>query len=124
MVTHRQPTADEQADLLLAWRVVKHVLSNAIVLAKDGATIGVGWGQVNRILALQNAIRQATTPPLGVVLASDGFFPFADCVQTAAAAGIRAIIQPGGSIRDAESITAADEAGIAMLFTGMRHFQH
>jgi phosphoribosylaminoimidazolecarboxamide formyltransferase/IMP cyclohydrolase len=123
-VTHRQPTADEQADLLLAWRVVKHVRSNAIVLARDGATIGVGGGQTNRIWALQNAIRQATTPPLGAVLASDGFFPFADCVQTAAAAGIRAIIQPGGSIRDAESITAADEAGIGMLFTGMRHFQH
>jgi phosphoribosylaminoimidazolecarboxamide formyltransferase/IMP cyclohydrolase len=124
VVTHRQPTADEQADLLLAWRVVKYVRSNAIVLARDGATIGVGGGQVNRIWALQNAIRQATTPPLGAVLASDGFFPFADCVQTAAAAGIQAIIQPGGSIRDAESIAAADEAGIAMLFTGMRHFQH
>jgi phosphoribosylaminoimidazolecarboxamide formyltransferase/IMP cyclohydrolase len=124
VVTRREPTADEQADLLLAWRVVKHVRSNAIVLARDGATIGVGGGQTSRIWALQNAIRQATTPPVGAVLASDGFFPFADSVQAAATVGIRAIIQPGGSIRDGESIAAADEAGIAMLFTSMRHFQH
>lgn len=124
VVTVSRPTAEERADLLLAWRVVKHVRSNAIVLVKGGGTIGVGGGQTNRIWALQNAIRQATTPPLGAVLASDGFFPFADCVQAAAAAGIRAIIQPGGSVRDAESIAAADEAGIAMLFTDIRHFRH
>lgn len=124
VVTRNRPTTQEQADLQLAWRVVKHVRSNAIVLAKDGATIGVGPGQTNRIWALQNAIRQATASPVGAVLASDAFFPFADCVQAAAAAGIRAIIQPGGSVRDAESITAADDAGIAMLFTGVRHFQH
>ena len=124
VVTLSRPTAEEQADLLLAWRVVKHARSNAIVLAKGGGTIGVGPGQTNRIWALQDAIRQATTPPLGAVLASDGFFPFADSVQAAAAAGIRAIIQPGGSVRDADSIAAADEAGIAMLFTGIRHFRH
>jgi len=124
VVTVSRPTAEEQADLLLAWRVVKHVRSNAIVLAKGGGTIGVGPGQTSRIWALENAIRQAKTSPRGAVLASDGFFPFADSVQAAAAAGIRAIIQPGGSVRDAESIAAADEAGIAMLFTGIRHFQH
>jgi phosphoribosylaminoimidazolecarboxamide formyltransferase/IMP cyclohydrolase len=124
VVTRRAPTAQEQADLLFAWRVVKHVTSNAIVLARGGATIGVGPGQTNRIWALQNAIRQATTATAGAVLASDAFFPFADCVQAAAAAGIRAIIQPGGSVRDAESIAAADEAGVAMLFTGVRHFRH
>ncbi len=124
VVTVSRPAPGEQADLLLAWRVVKHVRSNAVVLVKGGGTIGVGGGQTSRIWALQNAIRQATTPPLGAVLASDGFFPFADSVQAAAAAGIRAIIQPGGSVRDAESIAAADEAGIAMLFTGIRHFQH
>ncbi|MCE5193223.1 MAG: bifunctional phosphoribosylaminoimidazolecarboxamide formyltransferase/IMP cyclohydrolase [Candidatus Cryosericum sp.] len=124
VVTRRSPTAREQADLLFAWRVVKHVTSNAIVLARDGATIGVGPGQTNRIWALQNAIRQSTVATTGSVLASDAFFPFADCVQAAAVAGIRAIIQPGGSILDADSIAAADEAGIAMLFTGVRHFRH
>lgn len=124
VVTRRSPTAQEQADMLFAWRVVKHVTSNAIVLARDGATIGIGPGQTNRIWALQNAIRQATAVTEGAVLASDAFFPFADCVEAAAAAGISAIIQPGGSVRDAESITAADEAGMAMLFTGVRHFRH
>lgn len=124
VVTRRPPTAPEQADLLFAWRVVKHVTSNAIVIARDGATIGVGPGQTNRIWALQNALRQSTGATGGAVLASDAFFPFADCVQAAAAAGIGAIIQPGGSVRDAESIVAADEAGIAMLFTGVRHFRH
>lgn len=124
VVTRRPPTAREQTDLLFAWRVVKHVTSNAIVIARDGATIGVGPGQTNRIWALQNAIRQSTVETTGSVLASDAFFPFADCVQAAAVAGIRAIIQPGGSIRDADSIAAADEAGIAMLFTGVRHFRH
>ena len=124
IVTRRAPTGEEYADLLFAWRVVKHVTSNAIVLARGGATLGVGPGQTNRIWALQNAIRQATGETAGAVLASDAFFPFADCVQAAAEAGIRAIIQPGGSIRDAESIAAADEAGMAMLFTGMRHFRH
>jgi phosphoribosylaminoimidazolecarboxamide formyltransferase/IMP cyclohydrolase len=124
LVTHRAPTARQREDLLFAWRVVKHVKSNAIVIARDGATLGVGPGQTNRIWALQNAVRQATAGTDGAVLASDAFFPFADCVQAAAAAGISAIIQPGGSVRDAESIAAADEAGIAMLFTGMRHFRH
>lgn len=124
VVTRRPPTAPEQADLLFAWRIVKHVTSNAIVIARDGATIGVGPGQTNRIWALQNALRQSTGATGGAVLASDAFFPFADCVQAAAAAGIGAIIQPGGSVRDAESIVAADEAGIAMLFTGVRHFRH
>lgn len=125
IVTQRTPTAEEYADLLFAWRVVKHVTSNAIVIARSGATVGVGPGQTNRIWAVQNAIRQAGVERTrGAVLASDAFFPFADCVQSAAAAGIRAIIQPGGSVHDAESIAAADEADIAMLFTGVRHFRH
>lgn len=105
-------------------KVVKHVKSNAIVLAKNVQTVGIGPGQPNRITSLQIAIRQAGEKAAGSVLASDAFFPFSDCVKAAAAAGIAAIIQPGGSVRDQESIDACDEAGLPMIFTGVRHFKH
>lgn len=124
VVTRRRPTEDEMKDLLFAWKVVKHTKSNAIVIAKNKCTTGVGPGQVSRIWALENAIRQGAERIPGSVMASDAFFPFADCVEAAHKAGITAIIQPGGSIRDQESIDAADKYGIAMIFTGMRHFKH
>ncbi len=124
VVTKRQPTAKEMEDLKFAMKVVKHTKSNAIAIAKDSCTTGVGPGQVNRIWALENAIRQGGDRIKGSVMASDAFFPFSDCVEAAHAAGITAIIQPGGSIRDEESIEAADRYGIAMIFTGMRHFKH
>ncbi|MGI9860436.1 bifunctional phosphoribosylaminoimidazolecarboxamide formyltransferase/IMP cyclohydrolase [Moorella naiadis] len=124
VVTTRQPEAGEMADLLFAWQVVKHVKSNAIVVAKDGVTLGVGASQMNRVGAARLALEQAGARAKGAVLASDAFFPFGDTVEQAAAAGITAIIQPGGSIRDEESIQAADAAGVAMVFTGVRHFRH
>lgn len=123
-VTERKPTEKEMEDLLFAWKVVKHAKSNAIVLAKDKCTTGVGPGQVSRIWALENAIRQGGERIPGSVLASDAFFPFPDCVEAAHEAGVTAIIQPGGSIRDEESIAAANKYGIAMIFTGIRHFKH
>ena len=123
-VTERKPTEKEMEDLLFAWKVVKHTKSNAIVLAKDKCTTGVGPGQVSRIWALENAIRQGGERIPGSVLASDAFFPFPDCVEAAHEAGVTAIIQPGGSIRDEESIAAANKYGIAMIFTGIRHFKH
>jgi phosphoribosylaminoimidazolecarboxamide formyltransferase/IMP cyclohydrolase len=112
------------ADLAFAWKVVKYVKSNAIVLARDGGTVGVGAGQMNRVGAVEIAVRQAGEKARGAVLASDAFFPMPDSVEAAARAGVTAIIQPGGSVRDADSIRAADEAGIAMVFTGIRHFRH
>ena len=124
VVTDRAPTEKEMEDLRLAMKVVKHIKSNGIVIAKDQATVGIGPGQVNRIWAVENAIRQANTSLEGSVLASDAFFPFDDCVTAAAKAGVTAIIQPGGSIRDQESIDKANELGIAMLFCGIRHFKH
>ncbi|WP_026486225.1 bifunctional phosphoribosylaminoimidazolecarboxamide formyltransferase/IMP cyclohydrolase [Caldanaerobius polysaccharolyticus] len=124
VVTQRKPTDQEMMDLLFGWKVVKYVKSNAIVLAKGGQTVGIGPGQVNRIWAAENAIRQAGERSRGAVLASDAFFPFPDVVEAAAKAGITAIIQPGGSIRDEESIQAANKYGIAMVFTGIRHFKH
>ena len=123
-VTKRQPTEREKEDLLFAWKVVKHTKSNGIALAKANQSVGVGPGQTNRITALELAIKYGGDKVNGSVMASDAFFPFSDCVEAAAKAGITAIIQPGGSIRDADSIQAADQAGIAMLFTGMRHFKH
>jgi phosphoribosylaminoimidazolecarboxamide formyltransferase/IMP cyclohydrolase len=123
-VTKRAPTEDELEQLKFAWRVVKHVKSNGIVLAKQNRTVGVGPGQTNRITALELAIKYAGAEAKASVMASDAYFPFDDCVKAAAATGVTAIIQPGGSIRDAESITACNEAGIAMVFTGMRHFKH
>lgn len=124
IVTKRQPTEEELKQLLFAWKVVKHVKSNAIVLARDNRTVGVGAGQMNRVGAAKIAIEQAGELAAGSVLASDAFFPMADTVEAAAAAGVTAIIQPGGSIKDADSIAAADEAGIAMVLTGVRHFKH
>ncbi len=124
VVTKRQPTETEMRDLMFAWKVVKHAKSNGIAIAKDLCTTGVGPGQVSRIWALENAIRQGGERIPGSVMASDAFFPFSDCVEAAHHAGITAIIQPGGSVRDQESIEAADKYGIAMIFTGMRHFKH
>ncbi len=124
VVTERAPTAEELKQLLFAWKVVKHVKSNAILIARDNMTIGVGAGQMNRVGAARIALEQAGEAARGAVLASDAFFPMGDTVETAAKAGIKAIIQPGGSIKDDESIAAANAAGIAMVFTGVRHFKH
>lgn len=124
-VTKREPTKQEMSQLMFAWRVVKHTKSNAIVLVKGNSTVGIGPGQTNRIAALEIAVKNAGKErATGSVLASDAFFPFADCAEAAEKAGITAIIQPGGSIHDRESIEACDKAGIAMVFTGMRHFKH
>lgn len=122
-VTEKQPTGAELSDLDFAWRVVKHVKSNAIVVAKNGRTMGIGAGQMNRIGSAQIALRQAGGVA-GLVLASDGFFPFDDCVALAAEHGVTAIVQPGGSVHDTDSIEKANETGITMLLTGMRHFKH
>lgn len=132
-VTELKPTAEQLADMEFAWKIVKHVKSNAIVVAKDGMTYGVGAGQMNRIGSAEIALKQAQNTlkeegkdimTEGLVLASDGFFPFNDCVALAAEYGIKAIVQPGGSIRDEDSIKLANEKGITMLFTGERHFKH
>lgn len=122
--TKREPSEEEWKDLKLAWKVVKHVKSNAIVLAKDEMTIGVGAGQMNRVGAAKIAIEQAGEKAQGSALGSDAFFPMSDTVEAAAKAGVTAIIQPGGSIRDEDSIRMADEYGVAMVFTGVRHFKH
>jgi phosphoribosylaminoimidazolecarboxamide formyltransferase/IMP cyclohydrolase len=122
--TRRQPTPEENRDLLFAWRVVKHIKSNAIVLAKDKTLLGMGAGQPSRIVSAKIAIDKAGDRVKGSVLASDAMFPFPDVVEAAAGAGVTAIIQPGGSIRDEESIKAADTHNIAMVFTGERHFRH
>ena len=126
VVTRRAPSAAEQADLHFAWTVVKHVRSNAIVLAADGATLGIGGGQTSRVdavwVAAHKAARSGHRGPR--VAASDAFFPFADGLEAAIAAGATAVIQPGGSVRDSEVIAAADAAGVAMVFTGTRHFRH
>lgn len=124
VVTRRAPTPEEWRDLRFAWLVCKHVRSNAIVLAVEEQTIGVGGGQTSRIDSLRIAVTKAGARARGSVLASDGFFPFSDGLEAAAAAGVTAIIQPGGSIRDKEVIAAADAAGLAMVFTGERHFRH
>lgn len=124
VVTDRQPTEEELKQLLFGWKVVKHVKSNAIVLAKDNMTVGVGAGQMNRVGSAKIAIEQAADKVKGSVLASDAFFPMGDTVEAAAKAGVTAIIQPGGSVRDEESIQKANEYGIAMVFTGVRHFKH
>ena len=127
--TERAPSETELADLLFAWKVVKYAKSNGIVIAKNGQSCGIAPGQVNRIWATKQAIEHATEilgaeSLHGAVLASDAYFPFADCVEAAAAAGITAIIQPGGSVNDRASIEACNAHGIAMVFTGMRHFRH
>lgn len=123
-VTDKQPTADELAELLFAWKVAKHVKSNAIVVTRDRTTIGVGAGQMNRVGSAKLALEQAGEKSKGAILASDGFFPFDDSVKTAAEAGIIAIVQPGGSMRDRDSIEAANQLGITMMFTDIRHFLH
>ncbi len=124
VVTKRQPTQEELDELLFAWKIVKHVKSNAIVLTKDGQTVGVGAGQMNRVGSAKIAAEQAGLLSQGSVLASDAFFPMPDTVEEAAKAGVTAIIQPGGSIKDQASIDMADALGIAMVFTGIRHFKH
>ncbi len=124
VVTRRAPTAGEMRGLRFAWRVAKHVKSNAIVLTTEDATVGIGAGQMSRVDSAKLAAMKANSPTAGTVLASDAFFPFRDGVDAAAAAGVTAIIQPGGSVRDAEVIGAADEHGMAMLFTDIRHFRH
>lgn len=126
-VTQRQPTPEELKDLVFAWRVVKYVKSNAIVYARGRRTIGIGAGQMSRIWSARIGLQKAQEAGLslaGLVMASDAFFPFRDSVDFAASAGVTAIVQPGGSIRDEEVIAAAEEAGIAMVFTGVRHFRH
>ncbi|HEV2583485.1 MAG TPA: bifunctional phosphoribosylaminoimidazolecarboxamide formyltransferase/IMP cyclohydrolase [Ktedonobacteraceae bacterium] len=124
VVTVREPTLEEATDLMFAWKVVKHVKSNAIVLAHKLAVLGVGAGQMNRVASVHLALERAGERARGAVLASDAYFPFSDGVEAAARAGITAIIQPGGSIRDEESIRMANRYGIAMIFTGQRHFRH
>jgi phosphoribosylaminoimidazolecarboxamide formyltransferase/IMP cyclohydrolase len=127
VVSKRQPTAKEMEDLLFTWRVAKFVKSNAIVYGKDGMTIGVGAGQMSRVNSARIAAIKAEHAGLevkGAVMASDAFFPFRDGIDNAAAVGVAAVIQPGGSMRDAEVIAAADEHGMAMVFTAMRHFRH
>jgi phosphoribosylaminoimidazolecarboxamide formyltransferase/IMP cyclohydrolase len=134
VVTRRAPTERELADCLFAWTVAKHVKSNAIVYAKDGVTAGIGAGQMNRLESARiaawkarDAAEKAGWPEprtIGSAVASDAFFPFADGLLAAVEAGATAVIQPGGSIRDEEVVAAADEAGLAMIFTGMRHFRH
>jgi len=124
VVTWRPPTAEELRSLLFAWRVCKHVKSNAIVYAKDGQTLGVGAGQMSRVDAARFGAMKAVLPLKGCVAASDAFFPFPDGLEVIAQAGATAVIQPGGSVRDQEVIDAADKLGVAMVFTGMRHFRH
>jgi phosphoribosylaminoimidazolecarboxamide formyltransferase/IMP cyclohydrolase len=124
VVTQKQPTPEQLEELLFAWKVCKHVKSNAIVVTRDRTTLGVGAGQMNRVGSVKIALEQAGEKARGGVLASDGFFPFDDSVRTAAAAGIEAIVQPGGSLRDKDSIQAANELGLVMVFTGIRHFLH
>ncbi|MSO21869.1 MAG: bifunctional phosphoribosylaminoimidazolecarboxamide formyltransferase/IMP cyclohydrolase [Acidobacteria bacterium] len=124
VVTKRSPAAEEVEALLFAWKVVKHVKSNAIVYAGKGQTVGIGAGQMSRVDSAQIGISKARLPIQGCVLASDAFFPFRDGVDLAAQAGIRAVIQPGGSLKDPEVVEAANEHGMAMVFTGVRHFKH
>ena len=123
-VTKTKATPAQVQDLALAWRAAKVVKSNAIVIARDGATVGVGAGQMNRLESVMLASKQAGEKAKGAVLASDAFFPFADGLEAAVASGVTAVAQPGGSVRDDEVIAAADRLGVAMLFTGVRHFKH
>ncbi len=124
VVTDKQPTPAQLEELLFAWKICKHVKSNAIVITRDRTTLGVGAGQMNRVGSVKIALEQAGERSQGAILASDGFFPFDDSVRAAAAAGISAIVQPGGSLRDQDSINAANELGIVMVLTGIRHFLH
>ena len=124
VVTDLQPTPAQMEELLFAWKVAKHVKSNAIVVTRDRTTVGIGAGQMNRVGSVKIALSQAGEKAQGAILASDGFFPFDDSVRAADAAGVSAIAQPGGSLRDQDSIAAANELGLVMVFTGIRHFLH
>jgi phosphoribosylaminoimidazolecarboxamide formyltransferase/IMP cyclohydrolase len=124
VATKRAPTGEELNALLFAWQVVKHVKSNAIVYARDGQTLGVGAGQMSRVDAARFGAMKAVLPLKGCVAASDAFFPFPDGLEVVAQAGATAVIQPGGSVRDKDVIAAADRLGMAMIFTGIRHFRH
>jgi phosphoribosylaminoimidazolecarboxamide formyltransferase/IMP cyclohydrolase len=124
VVTVARPSDTQMADLRFAWAVCRHVKSNAIVIAKDGAVAGVGAGQMSRVDSVEISISKAADRVRGAALASDAFFPFEDSIQRAAGAGVATIIQPGGSRRDAEVIAACNEHGLAMVFTGCRHFRH
>ena len=123
-MTRRHPTLGELTDLLFAWRAVRHVRSNAIVLARNGATVGIGAAQASRNTSVDIALRRAGARAKLAVMASDAYFPFPDGIQIAANAGVTAIIQPGGSIRDEMAIEVADRHHLAMVFTGVRHFRH
>ena len=124
VVTWRPPSAEELRNLLFAWRVCKHVKSNAIVYARDGQTVGMGAGQMSRVDAARFGAQKAVLSLKGTVAASDAFFPFPDGLEAIAAAGATAVIQPGGSVKDQDVIAAADKLGMAMVFTGIRHFRH
>ena len=124
VVTQRKPSAQELNALDFAWRVVKHVKSNAIVLAQQSRTVGVGAGQMSRVESVRIACSKAGDLARSSVMASDAFFPFPDGVQEAATHGVTAVVQPGGSVKDEAVIEAADRAGLAMIFTGRRHFRH
>jgi phosphoribosylaminoimidazolecarboxamide formyltransferase/IMP cyclohydrolase len=124
VASQRPPDGQEERDLRFAWKLVRHVRSNAIVVARGGRSLGIGAGQTNRVGSAQLALAAAGEGARGAVLASDGFFPFDDTVRLAAAHGITAVIHPGGSLRDGDSIRACDELGLAMLVTGRRHFLH
>ncbi len=124
VVTWRPPSAEELRSLIFAWRVCKHVKSNAIVYARDGQTVGIGAGQMSRVDAARFGAMKAVLPLQGTVAASDAFFPFPDGLEAVAAAGATAVIQPGGSVKDQDVIAAADRLGMAMVFTGIRHFRH
>jgi phosphoribosylaminoimidazolecarboxamide formyltransferase/IMP cyclohydrolase len=124
VVTEAYPSPQQMGDLIFAWRVARVVKSNAIVLARDGATVGVGAGQMSRVDSSAIAVKKAAERASGSVAASDAFFPFADGVEALAGAGIVAVIQPGGSVRDDEVVEAANRHGLAMVFTGRRHFLH
>ena len=124
VVTERRPTEAQWSELLFAWKVCKHVKSNAIVLTRDLATVGIGAGQMSRVDSVRLAIEKARSPLPGGVMASDAFFPFADGPEVAIEAGIEAIIQPGGSVRDPDVVAAVEAAGATMVFTSRRHFRH
>ncbi len=124
VVTKRRPTLEELTDLLFAWRAVRHVTSNAVVLARHGGLVGVGAGQASRLTAVEIALHRASDRASLSALASDAYFPFADAIQLAGERGVTAIIQPGGSVRDEMAIEVADRHHMAMVFTGRRHFRH
>ena len=124
VVTEAKPSEKQMSDLRFAWEMVRHVKSNAIVLCKDGMLLGAGAGQMSRVDSVEIAVKKAGERSKGSVMGSDAFFPFPDSIDTAAAAGVVAIIQPGGSKNDADAVAACNRHGISMIFTGRRHFKH